>query len=333
MNFGAMDAGPTDLTRVLLMEFSLVYGNDWYVVPLRLPVGSLFRVTSFTVRDTFGVTSTLPRSRNDTGPRWSVFDLVDDYLFLPPTLAQSSAGQPVEQVQLTRDESANLAWGIERLRARGLRRPYERKDEADAVVDGSVVDPRVGSALVYRLASSVPDHWIPFAPVSVDPVAAVTNPVIQLERRAIQRRVRRQCAVRCTRKACCSAPTRPAARLRASAADRGGGGAARRRPGRARLPVRPLVRRRRSAVAGPPQDRRPRRVVQRAALRRDGAALRMSRSTWVLGVAGRRSIGTGGAFGKPRQRPPTAAVQQRVASSEPRCFRSVARIRISAIWR
>ena len=188
VNFGAMDAGPTDLTRVLLMEFSLVYGNDWYVVPLRLPVGSLFRVTSFTVRDTFGVTRTLSRSRNETGPRWSVFDLVDDHLFLPPTLAQSLGGPPVEQVQLTRDESANLAWGIERSVPGASGDPYDRNEEvSDRGVDGSVVDPRVGSALLYRLASTVRDHWIPFAAVSVDPVAAVTNPVIQLERRSIQR--------------------------------------------------------------------------------------------------------------------------------------------------
>ena len=116
-----MDAGPTDLTRVLLMEFSLVYGNDWYVMPLRLPVGSLFRVTSFTVRDTFGVTTTLARSRNQSGPRWSVFDLVDDHLFLPPTLAQSLSGPPVEQVQLTRDESGEPGVGHRTLRARSLR--------------------------------------------------------------------------------------------------------------------------------------------------------------------------------------------------------------------
>ena len=81
---------------MLLVEFSLVYGNDWYVVPLRLPVGSLFRVTSFTVRDTFGMTSTLTRSQNATGPRWSVFDLVDDHLFLPPdarAVAERAAGR------------------------------------------------------------------------------------------------------------------------------------------------------------------------------------------------------------------------------------------------
>ena len=33
----------------------------------------------------------------------------------------------------------------------------------------------------------MPDYWIPFAPASVDPAAAQTNPVIQLERRTIQR--------------------------------------------------------------------------------------------------------------------------------------------------
>ena len=185
VHYGAMDAGPTDLTRVLLVEFSLVYGNDWYVVPLRLPVGSLFRVTSFTVRDTFGVTTTLQRSRNETGPRWSVFDLVEDWLFLPPTLAQNIGGPPVEQVQLTRDESANLAWGIERTVPGVSGDPYERREEGTP--SDPPVDPNIGSALVYRLASTVPDHWVPFAAVSVDPAVAQTNPVIQLERRVIQR--------------------------------------------------------------------------------------------------------------------------------------------------
>ena len=275
VNFGAMDAGPTDLTRVLLVEFSLVYGNDWYVVPLRLPVGSLFRVTSFTVRDTFGVTSTLTRSQNATGPRWSVFDLVDDHLFLPPTLAQSLNGPPVEQVQLARDESANLAWGIERSVPGVSGDPYERKDEApDDAGDGAVVDPRVGSALVYRLASSVPDHWIPFAPVSVDPTAAQTNPVIQLERRTIQRLgpdgVRRP--VQPKGLLLRSDPTRPPEsepplRIEEEEVPREGALVER------GLPVRALVRRRPPALARSAQDRRPWRVLQRAAVRHPRAAV------------------------------------------------------------
>ena len=76
-------------------------------------------------------------------------------------------------MQLARDESANLAWGIERSVPGVSGDPYDRKDEIPVdATEGTVVDPQVGPALVYRLASTVPDHWIPFAPVSVDPVAA-----------------------------------------------------------------------------------------------------------------------------------------------------------------
>src|SRR5699024_10550074 len=74
VHFGALDAGPTDLARLLLIEFALVYGNDWFVVPARLPVGSLFRMTSFTVQDTFGVVTEVGRSQ-DGDPRWSLFEL------------------------------------------------------------------------------------------------------------------------------------------------------------------------------------------------------------------------------------------------------------------
>ena len=81
-------------------------------------------------------------------------------------------------MQLTRDESANLAWGIERsvpgvsgdpydAHGRGLRPRGRRVGTSTR---------RVGSALVYRLASPVPDHWIPFAPVSVDPRCGSDQP-------------------------------------------------------------------------------------------------------------------------------------------------------------
>ena len=37
---GAIDAAPNDLGRLLLTSFATVYGNDWFVLPVRLPVGS-----------------------------------------------------------------------------------------------------------------------------------------------------------------------------------------------------------------------------------------------------------------------------------------------------
>jgi len=36
--FGAIDAGPTDILRLLLVEFALSYGNDWFVIPVELDV-------------------------------------------------------------------------------------------------------------------------------------------------------------------------------------------------------------------------------------------------------------------------------------------------------
>ncbi len=41
VDFGAVDAAPQDLARMLLVEFAITYGNDWFVMPIDLDVGSL----------------------------------------------------------------------------------------------------------------------------------------------------------------------------------------------------------------------------------------------------------------------------------------------------
>src|SRR5262249_32625042 len=55
VDFGSVDAGPTDLARMLLVEFALPYGNDWFVIPIELDVGALYRTLSLVITDTFGV--------------------------------------------------------------------------------------------------------------------------------------------------------------------------------------------------------------------------------------------------------------------------------------
>ena len=188
MDFGAIDAGPTDLTRILLVEFSLVYGNDWYVVPVRLPVGSLFRVTNCTVRDTFGMTSTITRSQNSTGPRWSVFDLAGDYFFLPPTLAADRGGSPIEQVQLAPRRVGEPGLGHREDRTRRLRGPVRAGRRG--------VDPGGGNSSTDRRSKRLwPTGWpAPFPssgsrsfPCRAGPGGPGTNPVIRLERRALLR--------------------------------------------------------------------------------------------------------------------------------------------------
>lgn len=193
VHFGGIDAGPTDLTRMLLMEFSLVFGNDWFVVPLRLPVGAFFRATTFNVIDTFGVTTAVQRSRNAPGSPWSVFELTGsnvarDQFLLAPTLAQSLQGESVEEVALFRDEMANLAWGVERRVQGPSGDAYDRNTEASQrPAHQTFTEPPSDAALVYRLATSVPDHWIPLVPVPADNSTTGVTPVIQLQRRTILR--------------------------------------------------------------------------------------------------------------------------------------------------
>ena len=199
VHFGAMTAGPTDLTRLLLVEFALIYGNDWFIVPVRLPVGSLVRLTSFTVKDTFGVVTPVVKSRNTDGTPWSLFEIggagnpaqrasARDYLFLPPTLAQTIVGDPIEEVALFRDEMANMAWGVERRVQGESGEAYDRYAEATRrAAQQQVSGPPVDAQLIYRLATAVPEHWIPFVPVPAAGSNPGTNPVIQLQRRALLR--------------------------------------------------------------------------------------------------------------------------------------------------
>lgn len=188
VHFGAIDAGPTDLTRLLLVEFALVYGNDWFVVPARVPVGSLARITRLEVRDTFGVVSTVERSRDAGATPWSLFEVDGaDGLFLPPALADTLTGDPIEQVALFRDEMANMAWGVERRVQGASGDGYDRADEASRVAAQQQVDgPPVDAQLVYRLATAVPEHWIPFVPVAAAG-SAPQRPVVELQRRAVLR--------------------------------------------------------------------------------------------------------------------------------------------------
>ena len=188
VHFGAIDAGVTDLTRLVLVEFALVYGNDWFLVPVRMPVGSLFRPTKFQVRDTFGVVTDITPSRDTEGTPWSVFaiDGVDGF-FLAPTLAGSISGDPIEQVVLVRDEMANLAWGIERRVAGASGAGYDRIDEASRRAARQAIDTPVAAAqLAYRLMTPVPEHWIPLVPVAREGTSTAA-PVVDLQRAAVLR--------------------------------------------------------------------------------------------------------------------------------------------------
>jgi hypothetical protein len=185
VNFGSMDAGPTDLVRMLLVEFALAYGNDWFVIPIELEVGALYRNRSLVITDTFGV-RTLIKSDSDSGPLnsyWRMFQQsytrgsgftapASDMFFLPPSLLKSLESQPVEDVLFLRDEMANVAWAIERLiespseqrlnRFEAYQEQQRQRDES-----APTPPPLAPGTLRYRLSTEVPDYWIPLLPVRV----------------------------------------------------------------------------------------------------------------------------------------------------------------------
>jgi hypothetical protein len=144
--FGAIEGGPADIGRLCVAEYAIVYSNDWFLLPVRLPIGSLARVTRLRVIDTFGTShrilpaafNDVQRAKADGGERlerpWAFFELSGDpspqlqldgppsldeeaqlapWLFLPPVLVGSLSGKALEQVGFLRDEGANLAWAVE----------------------------------------------------------------------------------------------------------------------------------------------------------------------------------------------------------------------------
>jgi hypothetical protein len=172
---GAIDAAPTDLGRLLLVSFAMVYGNDWFVVPLRMDAGALVRVRSLQVRDVFGDVREIGRA--GAGVRgWAMYALTDERevdgcntsFLLAPRLPGALESPPVESVLFARDEMANLAWAIEQRVADAAGEGRDRFDEWVARArEGSDQAPAVGTPPRYVVATEVPDHWLPLAPVQL----------------------------------------------------------------------------------------------------------------------------------------------------------------------
>lgn len=186
-NFGAVDAATTDLAKLLFLEFGLVYANDWFLIPLEIPYGSISRVRGLSVTSVFGERFWIEPAGagpDDAWQRWSMFTVnvkgdgeepADTSLLLLPTVPKIQEGDPIEEVALIRDEMANMVWGVERtipLPSGDAKRGAEAGRETLAYLTRllghpeSAPTPRVADVR-YEIMSSVPEQWIPFVPVHV----------------------------------------------------------------------------------------------------------------------------------------------------------------------
>jgi len=180
VSFAGATAGPQDLGRMLLIEFATVYGNNWHLIPLQVPAGTVCTIGSLVATDTFGVATLIsPAAAHDAGAQWGMFRLSTmtaagapgapaSMLLTPPTLGQSLDSVPIEEVLLLRDEMADMAWAIENTVASPLGSPVNRFEQVRGLTPPPPAHQPLAE-LVYRLRSPVPENWIPFVPVGADP--------------------------------------------------------------------------------------------------------------------------------------------------------------------
>ncbi|WP_435345347.1 hypothetical protein [Haloarchaeobius sp. HRN-SO-5] len=190
VNLDDVPAGPEDLSKLLLLDFSLVHGDDWFLFPLSTPIGTMTRITDLTVTDTFGETTDVEPVTGSTD-RWNAFAFDDlpgsvteddePGLFLPPTLGESRSSEAVERVTFTRDEMANLAFAVEERVESPVGTLLDREEfrEPALTVDRVVAGPDVtDERLVLRNVGDAPldvTDWTVEVTVGTTTVGAATD--------------------------------------------------------------------------------------------------------------------------------------------------------------
>lgn len=197
VSFGDVKPDTTDIAKLLLVEFGLVFANDWFLLPMELPVGSLTRVAGLAVTNVFGERTWVEPAVDPAGPvrSWQMYRLADrgrrdGRLFLPATTPTGLESEPVESVDLVRDEVSNMVWAIEQtvqLADGSSRRGREVALEVHARYQDALTPtpapPATDATLAYTLMTSAPENWIPFIPVHVPG----DNREVQLQRASMPR--------------------------------------------------------------------------------------------------------------------------------------------------
>jgi hypothetical protein len=211
------------LTTILL-EFGLLYSNDWYIIPVSQEIGYVRCVDFLRVMDTFGVTSTAEPVNDKTKEKrgWEVFTLTQTnnpsdgrLLYIPNNLYHCLESEPVEKVNLFRDEMANLVWAIEeQYQEPGTGKVIKGRDDEnskpapltpdtphywdiqerkvvtteDVHSDGEPGTRFIGPLDNYHDRTQLPLNWIPYLPMQVNP-----DGQIQLRRATTIEPPRKQC--------------------------------------------------------------------------------------------------------------------------------------------
>jgi hypothetical protein len=190
VDLGNIDADTTDLSKLVVSEFALMYGNDWLIVPYEIPTGTLTQIEGLIVTDVFGVRSQViaaTQGTTDDWDTWGLFNLstrnaenqknikADTRLFIPPATVRTHESEPLEEILFVRDEMANMVWAIENKFNHGAGGSMDGHTAANYLKNAiELIEPPGGAIEVdetamykYTLENTVPENWIPFIPVQL----------------------------------------------------------------------------------------------------------------------------------------------------------------------
>lgn len=169
-NFAAISVDKLDLAKMAIIEFAMIYSNDWAIIPIKALAGSLIDVKILSVVDTFGKTTAIQpinTATSETWKKWSYFSLdplskeatkkSDSSLYFPAVIHKSLESKPLEEVSFVRDEMANLVWAIESIIPSAMGEGRDGSQKNKEIVKSK------GEILKYQPMTQVPLNWIPFA--------------------------------------------------------------------------------------------------------------------------------------------------------------------------
>lgn len=207
-NFGDIKPDTNELGKLLLMEFGLVYANDWFLLPLTVPAGSMVSIKGLAVSNVFGERIWIEpagQGSENAWQKWRMYGLsafkaptgqADTSLLMLPTVTKVMEERSFEEIALVRDEVANMVWGIEntismpdgaskrgREAAIELHQHMVRIVQHDAETVPPPTPPDFKAPVRYEIMNTVPENWIPFIPVHREN----DNRQIQLQRASMLR--------------------------------------------------------------------------------------------------------------------------------------------------
>lgn len=181
-DFGGLLTDSRDLAKLLFADFLLIHGDDWYLARLDVPTGSLCWIDSLTVTDVFGTTTPIPAADAPTGSSWTIFSTSDQQdggsqpCLITPASASAAllASQALEELHLLRDETADMAWAIERIAETTIGAPTTLNPLPEPTTPSGAPAP-----LAYQLQTPLPANWFPLLPTPTSGGLALTAGTIE----------------------------------------------------------------------------------------------------------------------------------------------------------